>query len=83
MTRGAPCLDGSVVPGIRQPSYRGERTAMRVAVIGSRTVVGLAQVVAAIEESGFTDISLIVSGGARGVDTLAEQYARNLLADTF
>jgi predicted Rossmann fold nucleotide-binding protein DprA/Smf involved in DNA uptake len=49
---------------------------MRLAVVGSRTIVDFALVVAAIEESGFTDISLIVSGGAKGVDSLAEQYAK-------
>lgn len=49
---------------------------MRLAVVGSRTILDFAVVVAAIEESGFTDISLIVSGGAKGVDSLAEQYAR-------
>lgn len=44
---------------------------MRVAIIGSRGIT-------AIELSQFVppDCTLIVSGGARGVDTIAEQYAK-------
>lgn len=43
---------------------------MRVAIVGSRgiTSIDLSQFVP-------SDCTLIVSGGARGVDTIAEQYA--------
>lgn len=49
---------------------------MRLAVVGSRSIVDFAVVLMAVQESGFNDISLIVSGGASGVDSLAEAYAK-------
>jgi len=43
---------------------------MTVAIIGSRNITNIK-----IENYLPTDISLIVSGGAKGIDTLAEKYA--------
>ena len=48
---------------------------MKVIVAGSRSVRDLAPVEEAIQQSGF-QITELVSGGARGVDRLAEQWAR-------
>ncbi len=47
---------------------------MKTIIAGSRTIVDMAEVEAAIVESGF-NITEIVSGGAMGVDTLGEMYA--------
>jgi hypothetical protein len=47
----------------------------KVIIAGSRNVTDLDLVAGAIEASGFP-ISEVVSGGAPGVDTLAEQWAR-------
>lgn len=47
---------------------------MRVIVAGSREITDYDIVRKAIEDSGFKP-SLIVSGGARGVDRLGERYA--------
>ena len=44
-------------------------------VAGSRSITDYEIVKEAIEKSGF-DITCIVSGGAKGVDSLGEQYAR-------
>ena len=44
-------------------------------VAGSRSITNYEIVKEAIEKSGF-DIISIVSGGARGVDSLGERYAR-------
>lgn len=49
---------------------------MRVIVAGSRSITSYEIVKKAIESSGF-EITQIVSGTARGVDTLGEQYAKN------
>jgi len=48
---------------------------MKVIVAGSRDIKNYNIVEEAILESGF-EISSIVSGGARGVDSLGEQFAR-------
>jgi len=57
---------------------------MRVIIAGSRGINNYDVVLAAIEESGF-DVTTVVSGGARGVDTLGERYAesKNIQVDTF
>lgn len=48
---------------------------MKVLIIGSRNITDYPLLEKVIKESGFI-ISLIVSGGARGVDKLAERYAK-------
>ena len=48
---------------------------MRVIVAGSRTITDYAVVIEAIRLSGF-NISTLISGKARGVDTLGERYAK-------
>lgn len=48
---------------------------MRVIIAGSRDVTDPAVIARAVADSGFT-ISEVVSGGARGVDTLGEEWAR-------
>lgn len=48
---------------------------MKTIISGSREIEDYAIVKIAIESSGF-DISEIASGHARGVDSLAEQYAK-------
>lgn len=48
---------------------------MKVIVAGSRDIVDYEIVKSAIVSSGF-QITEIVSGGARGVDTLGERYAK-------
>lgn len=47
---------------------------MKVLICGSRKINNMAILASAIRESGFV-ISEIISGGAEGVDYLAEQYA--------
>jgi len=47
---------------------------MRVIVAGSRTIKDYTVVKDAIEKSGF-DVSILITGGAIGVDTLAETWA--------
>lgn len=47
---------------------------MKVVIAGSRDITSPSSVAQAIRESGF-DISEVVSGGARGVDKLGEQWA--------
>lgn len=49
---------------------------MKVIIAGSRTAVSYQSVVKAVQDSGF-DITEIISGGARGADTLGEAYAKN------
>jgi len=49
---------------------------MKVIIAGSRTITDYAEVVKAIEQSGY-NITEIVSGGAKGVDTLGERYAED------
>lgn len=48
---------------------------MKIIIAGTRTVTDYSVVCRAVESSGF-DISMVVSGGARGVDTLGERWAR-------
>lgn len=48
---------------------------MKTIIAGSRDIDNYQLVLDAISESGF-QISHVVSGGARGVDALAERYAR-------
>lgn len=48
---------------------------MIVAIVGSRTINDYELFKAATKQSGF-EITEIVSGGANGVDKLAERYAR-------
>lgn len=47
---------------------------MRVIIAGSREIKDLALVEKAIKESGF-EVTMVVSGGARGVDRLGEMWA--------
>ena len=49
---------------------------MRTIIAGSRTIVDYDTVATAIAESGF-NITEVVSGGARGVDTVGELWAEN------
>jgi hypothetical protein len=50
---------------------------MKVVIFGSRSITDFSQVLRAVEASGVKDkITEIVSGTARGVDTLGEDYAR-------
>lgn len=48
---------------------------MKVAIVGSRTITDYDLVKVAIKWSDFA-VTEIVSGGAKGVDTLAERYAK-------
>ena len=48
---------------------------MRTIIAGSRDVTDYEKVTVAVKLSGFV-ITEVVSGGARGVDTLGEQYAK-------
>jgi nucleoside 2-deoxyribosyltransferase len=47
---------------------------MKLLICGSRAITDYDLLLEALKESGFNPTSLI-SGGSRGVDTLAEQYA--------
>jgi hypothetical protein len=47
---------------------------MKVIIAGSRTVSDIAKLERAIEMCGF-EITEVVSGGARGVDTMGEHWA--------
>lgn len=47
---------------------------MRVIIAGSRSITNIEHVVRAVHKSGF-NITEVVEGGARGVDTLAFDYA--------
>lgn len=47
---------------------------MKTIIAGSRNISSFASIEQAIAESGF-DISLVISGCARGVDQLAEKWA--------
>jgi len=47
---------------------------MKVIIAGSRSINTMTTVERAIEESGFS-LAEIISGSARGVDALAEQFA--------
>ena len=47
---------------------------MRVIIAGSRSIKNYDEIVRAVEESDFT-ITEVVSGGAKGVDTLGEKFA--------
>lgn len=48
---------------------------MRTIIAGSRTINDYSIIEEAVEESEF-DISFIISGGCKGVDSLAESYAK-------
>ena len=48
---------------------------MRVIIAGSRSLTDAEQVATAIAQSGFA-LTEVISGGARGVDTLGEAWAR-------
>jgi hypothetical protein len=48
---------------------------VKVAVLGSRSVRSLAVVASAIQQSGFP-VSQVLSGGARGVDSMAVAWAQ-------
>ena len=48
---------------------------MRVIIAGGRTITDSAYVKKAVSESGF-NLTEIISGGAKGVDTLGEKYAK-------
>ena len=48
---------------------------MRTIIAGSRTITDMQLVVKAIQQAPFT-ITEIISGGAKGVDTLAQEYAK-------
>lgn len=47
---------------------------MRVVIAGSRTITDLTEVEKAVAKANF-NISVVISGGANGVDKLAEEYA--------
>ncbi|AUO79153.1 hypothetical protein [Salinibacter phage M8CRM-1] len=49
---------------------------MKVIVAGSRSITSQDMVDRAIEESGFS-VSVLVSGGARGVDRMGEKWAES------
>ena len=53
---------------------------MKVIIAGSRNITEYAVVIQAIKES-FFDITEVVSGGARGVDSLGEQFAGEYAKD--
>jgi hypothetical protein len=48
---------------------------LRTIIAGSRSITSLRIVAEAIKESGFK-ITQVVSGGARGVDSLGEEWAK-------
>ena len=59
---------------------------MRVIIAGSRTITDYSVVYEAIIESKWkNDIKVVVSGGAKGVDSLGERFARenNLEIDRY
>jgi len=49
---------------------------MKVIIAGSRHTTNYRIIVEAVNESGF-DITEVISGGARGVDSLGERFALN------
>ncbi len=50
---------------------------MKLAVIGSRDFTNYPELKEALDKvSKYIDIELIISGGARGADSLAERYAK-------
>src|SRR4051812_27973920 len=52
-----------------------EQIFMKTVIAGSRGITNYSVVEAAVEHSGFT-ITQVVSGAAKGVDSLGEEYAR-------
>lgn len=58
---------------------------MRTIIAGSRNIIDFTQVQIAISQCDFIAISTIISGGARGVDSLAIQYAKlnNIPIETY
>jgi hypothetical protein len=57
---------------------------MRVIVAGSRKINDIETVFGAIKESGF-NVTTVISGGARGVDSIGEHYGihNNIPVDRF
>ena len=49
---------------------------MRTIIAGTRTLTDYALVVEAVKASGF-DITVVISGAARGIDRLGERWAEN------
>ena len=50
---------------------------MKVIIAGSRSLNGMPHLIGmAVSESEFCDIAEVVSGGARGIDALGEEWAR-------
>lgn len=50
---------------------------MKVIIAGSRSLAGHPHLVGrAVQESGFADITEVVSGTARGIDQLGEEWAK-------
>lgn len=49
---------------------------MKVAVVGSRSCTDYKLVESTLLDFGLENIDLIISGGARGVDTFAEKFAK-------
>ena len=47
---------------------------MKVIIAGSRGITNIKDIVQAVEDAGF-EITEVISGTARGVDVLGEQYA--------
>jgi hypothetical protein len=54
---------------------KGIHISMKLAVVGSRQFNDYALLVATLDQ--IKPIELIISGGAKGADTLAEQYAKD------
>lgn len=50
---------------------------MIVLIAGSRSLKNPTLVSAAVEAAGFSPITEIVTGGAEGIDTLADQWAKD------
>ena len=49
---------------------------MKVIIAGSRNITSMKELLIAIDNSKF-DITTVISGGAKGVDTLGENWAEN------
>lgn len=53
---------------------------MKAIIAGSRTIADYAEVERAVEASGI-NVTVVVSGGARGVDKMGERWAKEHRAD--